>query len=609
MTSDLVYMLPSRCHFRSVPVTGQINLQPIRSPKLVLRTAVEYAKFTTHPTLEEAMALSERGLWTEAATAWHHLLDQPGAIPKRIRPHAHSALGEALVRLGDDIAAASEFERAVELLPSFSLAALWLGGVCRRLGRLAAAVVAYRKVLRRLDGRRVGSRQDVASAVKGSAIAEMRLGQPYRAKRLLEAWSSVCPGPSRDVTSLCILVATQVICQHLQAKHLMSDSGGVHYALLQEAVGSATPSLTPCILYLLRNFKAAGWDSRWSTLNFHDPVVLLGLAAANRWAPEAPQWQFLDDKVELHKLLSSSNVFSRSEFWPESFALPYEAQRALIYLSKHKHTSDCSNGDKRAGTHSASNKCGRWWFKDRHGHGGHRNRLLSTEEAIQELNYIKGAAELQDTLLMQQDVDNCARLYSGERFTLRLYLVIVHAQQTRVFLSREGLVYQAIGDAVATNASQAALVTKGAANAAGALEAPNLRWLQQYLDDREPGSYEELWSRIKNLARQLATGPINEALSKRIGQMSDTSALCSLGIPKILGIDVILAESDNQGDTRGLGLSPWLLEVNRFPALGLRSPSDAIVKFPVIREAWILAEALTRDHPCVPNLECLEEVT
>ena len=51
------------------------------------------------------------------------------------------------------------------------------------------------------------------------------------------------------------------------------------------------------------------------------------------------------------------------------------------------------------------------------------------------------------------------------------------------YLSKEGLVYQALQGSKVTNCSRAALTLLGAANAFGAREAPTLQWLKQQLEE------------------------------------------------------------------------------------------------------------------------------
>jgi len=128
------------------------------------------------------------------------------------------------------------------------------------------------------------------------------------------------------------------------------------------------------------------------------------------------------------------------------------------------------------------------------------------------------------------------------------------------------------------------------ARVSGAPPAKDLDWLRHKLDETPgfgPGSFNLLWRRLRRLAFRCTAGPISVALEKPMGEVQAASmiAVC-LGLPKILGLDVILAERSPAGMQ---GPWPWLLEVNRFPALGMRAPSDALIKLPVVRDAWRLA--------------------
>ncbi|CAE8617242.1 unnamed protein product [Polarella glacialis] len=211
---------------------------------------------------------------------------------------------------------------------------------------------------------------------------------------------------------------------------------------------------------------------------------------------------------------------------------------------------------------------------------------------------------------MQQDVADCI-LLEGRRFTLRVYLVVVEDECTPArccYLSSNGLVYRALEGSEVTNCSQSALKLRGSAQAAGAPPSPDLRWLEAQLAALPselgggPLAVEVLWRRLRRLARLLAT-TAEVALNEPMGELANSSVLAPLGIPKILGLDVILSRCSPSGSP---GPWPWLLEVNRFPGLGLRSPSDACVKLPVVRDAWNLAD--TREAAgCWPvKLGCLE---
>lgn len=580
------------------------------------------------------MRLSEAERWAEAAAAWRALVCPGAGLPAHLRVHAHCALGDALLRLGEDEAGAAAFSNALAVDPAFAPAALRLGGALRRLGRLAAATAAYRRVFRRRagGGRRRASRAELALAARGAAVALLRLGTPSRARRLLRAWAAVDRSPGRDCGALALLAAATRLClgrwPHRHASGSDSrpsaedDAAGPEEALhfAREAAASAGPELVPLCQHLVHRLKSA--PGAPTAIDLEDTAALLGLAAANRSALDAPQWVLVDDKCWLHGLLREAEDPRRARlYWPEGHALPEDLPAALAALRP------SSDGDEASAASS-----GRWWLKAARGHGGHGSQLLGPWEAAVEAETLC-RAEGTARALLQRDVENCV-LLDGRRFTLRLYLIVVEGPPRRAFLAREGLVYQALEGSEVTNCSQAALHTRGSARAAGAPAAKDLRWLRKALDEHLQvghGGYEVLWRRLTRLAALVAAGPAAEALASRVGEVSDASAMAVLGLPKILGLDVILAAGPPGEGPEGHGVAgggggpwPWLLEVNRFPALGFRAPSDAAVKLPVVRDAWRLAWASAAEVPAgmadrapaaaaaagrwTPALGCLEEL-
>eukprot|EP00971_Amphidinium_carterae_P045540 896301-Amphidinium_carterae.1 len=248
----------------------------------------------------------------------------------------------------------------------------------------------------------------------------------------------------------------------------------------------------------LARATAIEWRPRFKLQDkWKDPAVMLGLAAANRSAIDAPQWYFVDNKCELHKLLSEAHG---GDFWqgawPASFVLPDDAATAEAYVL--------------GNTQSA------WWLKAAHGHGGHRNKLLSTADVKQHLRGGSGSP-----MLLQEDVSDCVRL-AGKRFSLRLYVIVLESSAGRqAFLSTEGLVYLAHTDgAVASNASQAALQSQGSADAAGAPAAPSLKWLQTQSAFRDV--WDDFWARTLDLATHLWNDALLDALDRPLGEMSSS---------------------------------------------------------------------------------------
>mmetsp|Transcript_83162 Transcript_83162/g.269226 ORF Transcript_83162/g.269226 Transcript_83162/m.269226 type:complete len:620 (+) Transcript_83162:14-1873(+) len=557
--------------------------------------------------LDKALRCSEDERWADAAEAWQAFLSLPADVASGLRSQAHCALGDALQRLGKDPLAAVEFAAATDLAPELPTPHLRLGTALRRLGRPRESAAAFRRVLRRTSGRRrQATRVEVVAAVSGAAVAMLRLGWLSRARRLLRAWSNVDVARGRDALPLTLLATTCWLLEHKPGAGLPSEARQEVLALLAEAAESAKASWAPVCRQLMHMCAASSFYSRTGSeaehflgveVDLEDAAVVLGLASANRSALDAPQWALLEDKVELHRLLSSVDDQSRLH-WPQTFVLPFESERAADCISALSGTS-----------HSA------WWSKAANGHGGHENKFLASPEEA--MSFVRQGrqpdCEVLESreFLLQRDVSNCM-LVDGRRFTLRLYLVVVEGpSRSRAFLAREGLVFRALEGSVVTNCSQAALQLKGSARAAGARADPNLHWLKEVLENRpdfEPGSYERLWRQLRCLASSLASGPMQAALSRRVGEVGDASVVAPLGVPKILGLDVILAETSPDGGP-STELWPWLLEINRFPALGLRSPSDADVKLPVLRAAWRLARAaVIGEGDRAQDLGCLEEL-
>lgn len=554
--------------------------------------------------LDAALLYSQIESWAEAAAAWRALLDDPGELSVHVQAQAHCALGDSLQRLGRDELAADAFASAVRLAPAFPGAALRLAAALRRLGRPSAAEAAYRQTLRRSHGRRTASRAEVAAAVSGAAVAMLRLGRPSRARRLLRAWHGVDRGEGREAMAVTLLA---VVMWLLKDRCCPSGTAVVHQeaqSLLQEASKSASASLGPLCRQLLHNhaqacapelLNASAQSDAYEVVDLDDTMTVLGLAAANRSALDAPQLDLLDDKCKLHMLLCAFEDFRRLRFyWPMSFVMPDE--RAASYAAAMP---------LEGGRHS--NTPG-WWLKAAHGHGGHQNQLLSPVEVTQTLT------SETPRCLLQRDVSGCI-LLDDRRFTLRLYLVLVGGAPWRAYLATKGLVYRALDGSMATNCSQAALQLRGSASAAGAPAAPDLEWLRGALaaysgssgrPELGPMAFEVLWRRLRRLAALLVQGAIAAALAQPVAEVPNASFLAELGIPKILGLDVIVAGASPGGR---VGPWPWLLEVNRFPALGFRAPSDATVKLPVVRDAWKLAaKARTKTEALPSVLGCLEEL-
>ena len=154
--------------------------------------------------LTDALEFSEQQRWQEAADAWQQLLAKD-SLPSDLRPQAECALGDALLKLGQDELALRHFSRATQGQVTFAPGWLRLANAWRRLGGFGRAEAAYRTVLRK-PTRRSGGPEDVSRAVAGAAVMMLRQGKLSKMKRLLETWTSMRPEDPRAAQNFLLLL-------------------------------------------------------------------------------------------------------------------------------------------------------------------------------------------------------------------------------------------------------------------------------------------------------------------------------------------------------------------------------------------------------------------
>ncbi|CAJ1435186.1 unnamed protein product [Effrenium voratum] len=448
-----------------------------------------------------------------------------GALAPAARSLANCAAGDALQHLGEDDAAVEHFAAAEGAEKPPAAAALRLGLALRRVGRFEDAARAYRRLLRR-PRRSQATAAELAAAVGGAALALLRSPQPWPRRA-----EQLLRGWARRDECGRAKGSSRNLLLLAMAVWLRRGRAKEVEDLLCQAEASAGPELLPLTQRLQTPQQAQEGEGE-----------LLALAAANRLV-DFTAWGVLEDKCRLHELLMATLDQRRLRLcWPRSFAVPKQAAAAArAFLT--------SSG---------------WWLKAASGHGGHSAHYLPPGRVVEAIQGVRKPH------LLQEDKDDCV-LLDGRRFTLRLYLVYVKGF---FYYSTDALVYCALGDSKVTNRSRAALELHGAANA----QAPSFalsRVAQRLEEQAGPGSFAQLLRRLGRLA-----GACAEAAAA-LGPEG-----WPLPVPKILGLDVILTRTSPGGTA---ALWPWLLEVNRFPALGLRHEDEKEVKLPVVRDAWRLA--------------------
>lgn len=289
----------------------------------------------------------------------------------------------------------------------------------------------------------------------------------------------------------------------------------------------------------------------------------------NVGAFDDPMLLHLDDKVLLHKLLTSSSSAAMAEtaqFWPLGFACAASAQPLLA-----------------PGVVATSGDV--WIRKQRAGYGSHGNTIarasLERVKALAVKNDYSGAGD--DSVVLMQQMVEPPLLLNRRKFSLRVYVVIFGALSpflgSEVFISEEGLVkvaaapYQpsSFRDTGPEAVDPQVHMTNSGRDTD--MQQETFQYLRSLLST---SSFHAIWSSIVTSVG--AVMRIYDEHSKVTNRSHEAVGykLATLGIPKILGFDFVVDAS----------YRAWLVEVNRFPGLEPRSERDAPVKHQVVRDAW-----------------------
>jgi hypothetical protein len=277
-----------------------------------------------------------------------------------------------------------------------------------------------------------------------------------------------------------------------------------------------------------------------------------------------PNLVYLDDKVELHEMLTTIRN-DTSSFWPSGMILPTELPRLKQILTGS----------------SATDLSSLWILKSKSGYGSHGNRILTLSEGVGEWGFHDLSVSETEPILLQQMVDPLY-LLDGYKFSLRIY--VVYFSSTEMYISTTGLVKVASKSLVPTTYldSRMHLTNSGRESS---MQQYNLDYLWKTLGKEVASA---LWDDIC----EVTTTVLLKYYSKMLAKKKDGDTWQSkgtqwnlrrenLGIPKILGLDFVVEDNCGTGPPKA-----WLVEVNRFPGLEPRDEMDRIVKTQVVWEAW-----------------------
>lgn len=294
------------------------------------------------------------------------------------------------------------------------------------------------------------------------------------------------------------------------------------------------------------------------------PFTFLDLCKLNTGPFDDPMLVHLDDKVMLHRLLTSTPELAdeTKSFWPQGWIL--SPPRSLVESNEPYPVDSASL----------------FILKRRAGYGSHGNRIAKGWPDIQRktLSFVRDG----ELILVQRMVENPLLISSGFKFSLRLYVALI---DDAVFLSDVGLVKLAAEPVRSEDISARSHMTNSGREQS--MRQETLEYLKQQLSQQKEHSWDDLFSSLKQ-----ATGKVFTIYKDMVAnnsheniELSNTRRMVSkMKIPKILGLDFVV---DND-------LRPWLVEINRFPGLEPRDlKQDADVKHTIVRDTWQLAVSLS----------------
>ncbi|XP_048003161.1 tubulin monoglutamylase TTLL4-like isoform X6 [Leguminivora glycinivorella] len=193
-------------------------------------------------------------------------------------------------------------------------------------------------------------------------------------------------------------------------------------------------------------------------------------------------------------------------------------------------------------------------------------------------------------------------LINGNKFDMRLYVLVTSVHPLRIYLFKDGLARFAsvkYNDELTSLNDRYMHLTNYSINRLSKNYTPNedfaaceghkwtLQSLFQYLKSEKNVDVDALWSSMKDLV--IKTVISGEA---SISSLTKANITSRYNCYELFGIDVLLDED----------LKPWLLEVNISPSLHSASPLDTHVKGPLVRSVLNIAQFQV---PLKVNLEML----
>lgn len=455
------------------------------------------------PTLRDALAATKGGPPAAAAALWRELLESQGAdaFPVPVRAAAYNTLGELLGRCGRDLESIDALDTSLELGPT-ATAHSSRGHALHRLFRYRDAFDAH------LEASRCEEEAGRQAHVCQAAAALLRAADVEAAIELLRP--GVATGDSR------LLRVSDLSARGLLGAALLMRCG-VDGAGANTGRAEACGYLEEATSNALATGNAYAWLYAWlwrasgASPNEHQAVaaalrseLLIPLIAVNSAPVDASHWLEYDNKIRLHRLLDGDGG---ADFWPEGYILPEQGAAVAAV---------------------ATAQAGQWVLKEASGWGGHGNRFVTL--GASEYEDENAAADLVSQEGLLQRYVEPQTLLNGRKFSLRLYVLALGRD---VYLCREGLVKTAADGVDVTNS--------GRNNEEAGMREDgqfDLKFLESHFK-AQGWNYDALFRELTSLVAR-------SMLGMRTWEGTLVEGVFALGLPKILGFDVLLVTKQSK---------------------------------------------------------------
>ncbi|KAG7339471.1 tubulin-tyrosine ligase family protein [Nitzschia inconspicua] len=454
----------------------------------------------------------------------------------------------------------------------------------QRLLDYSQAFMDYRDVL---EEETISNVALLEQALQGAVTCALRLGNVTLAQEIFPIHHDTFKIPSPDTACLAAVI-----------RYLHSGDRNGAVERLRSSV-QQNWFLYQWILSVLQSSSENDDDNRMSdflpisssSTAFNE--TFLQLIRINMSPFDDPDLVYLDDKINLHDLLTTHSNLRSTEtmvpFWPDGIILPRELNRLKEMLAEQRKSSSTT---RRTTTNDDIMDNSLWILKSRAGYGSHGNQILTLSQALSKYDdRSTGGKEASNELspVLLQRMVHPLYLLSGHKFSLRIF--VVYFTLDEIYISTKGLVKLAAeplhdhGDDDA-NPELATNARKHMTNSGR--ETSMVQYGLDFLwDDLGETRATKVWQLIRDVTSNvwLLQYPLmvtNNMQNNPMDFSTFTARRQSLGIPKILGFDFVLQNDNGE-------LTPFLVEVNRFPGMEPRDAVDYGIKHQVVRDAWIQA--------------------